>query len=95
MKKTSPTQNATPLEAVVTAHAKREAKSLGIPLTSYISHLAAKADRLPMTIQVRMEHINLISRIAKNGDVRNWLELCVDDIIQTEIRNLPHLAAKN
>jgi len=95
MKKTSPTQNETPLEAVVTAYAKREAKRLGIELSTYVATIAAKADRLPMSIQVRMDDIAKIGKIAPGGKVREWIEGVVEDCLECELEEAEELAAKN
>ena len=92
MKKSAKTQNETALEAVVTAHAKREAKRLGVELSTYVATIAAKADRLSMAIDVRMDDIARIGKIAPGGRVREWIEGVVVDCLECEAEEL---AAKN
>lgn len=95
MKKSVKTQNETTLESVVTARAKQEANRLGVALPSYIASIATKADRLPMTIEVRVDDIVRISKIAKGGRVREWVESVVVDVLECEEGEAAELAAKN
>lgn len=92
MKKSVKTQNETTLESVVTARAKQEANRLGVALPSYIASIATKADRLPVTIEVRVDDIALISKIAKGRRVAEWIEGVVVDCLECESEEL---AAKN
>ena len=73
MKKSVKTQNETTLDAVVTAQAKREAQRLGVELSTYVGRLAAKADSLPVTINVRMEDIRRINSRIGGGRVHEWV----------------------
>ena len=86
MKKSIKPQNQT-LEAVVTADAKRQAEALRIPLSSYISHLAAKADELPVTIRVPMADIQRINMIVRDGRIAEWVEEIVADALKGDGRD--------
>jgi len=57
----------------VTAQAKREAQRLGVELSTYVGRLAAKADSLPVTINVRMEDIRRINSRIGGGRVHEWV----------------------
>jgi len=72
MKKSINPQNET-LDAVVTAQAKRQAQRLGVELSTYVGRLAAKADTLPVTINVRMEDIRRINSRIGGGRVHEWV----------------------
>ena len=95
MKKLAKTQNETALEAALTAHAKREAKRLGVELSTYVATLAAKTDRMSMSINVRMDDIARIGKIAPGGRVREWIEGVVLDVLECEEGEAEELAAKN
>jgi len=72
MRKSIKPQNET-LDAVVTAQAKRQAQRLGIELSTYVQRLAAKADSLPVTINVRMDDIQRINSRIGGGRVHEWV----------------------
>ena len=72
MKKSINPQNET-LDAVVTAQAKRQAQRLGVELSTYVGRLAAKADSLPVTINVRMDDIQRINSRIGGGRVHEWV----------------------
>lgn len=72
MKKSIKPQNET-LDAVVTAQAKRQAQGLGVELSTYIGRLAAKADSLPVTINVRLDDIQRINSRIGGGRVHEWV----------------------
>jgi len=81
MTKTGKTQKETTLEAVVTAHAKREAKRHGVELSTYVAHLAAKSDRMPVTIRVRMDDIGRINASIGGGRIHEWVEDVVAGVL--------------
>ena len=72
MRKSIKPQNET-LDAVVTAQAKRQAQRLGVELSTYVGRLAAKADTLPVTINVRMDDIQRINSRIGCGRVHEWV----------------------
>jgi hypothetical protein len=72
MRKTIKPQNET-LDAVVTAQAKRQAQRLGVELSTYVGRLAAKADSLPVTINVRLDDIQRINARIGGGRVHDWV----------------------
>ena len=73
MKSTKSTPQNETLDAVVTAQAKRQAQRLGIELATYVGRLAAKADSLPVTINVRMDDIQRINSRIGGGRVHEWV----------------------
>lgn len=88
MKKSIKPQNETSLEAVVTARAKREAQRHGVALSTYVSHLAAKADRMPVTVQVKMADIGRINSLIGGGRIHEWIEGVVADVLECEMEEL-------
>ena len=98
MKKTTRTkpQNDEPtLEAVTTGRARREAQRIGVPLSTYVATLAAKADTMPVMVMLKINDIHRISRIAKGGRVREWIEGIVTDRLECEEGEAQDLAAQN
>jgi len=92
---TKPQNEKPTLEAVTTGRARREAQRLGVPLSTFIATLAAKADTMPVTVMVKMDDIHRISRIAKGGRVREWIEGIVVDVLECEEGEAEDLAAQN
>ena len=76
------------LEALTTARARREAQRLGVPLSAFVAHLAAKADRMPVTVMIKIDDIHQINRIAEGRGARAWIEGLVDDVLEGETDNL-------
>jgi hypothetical protein len=83
------------LEALTNARARREAKRLGVSLPAFVAHLATKAESLPVTVSVKIDHIQRITRIAKGGRVREWIEGIVVDCLECEEGEAEDLAAQN
>jgi hypothetical protein len=83
------------LEALTTTRAKREAQRLGVPLSVFVAHLAAKADRMPVTVSVKIDDIQRISRIARGDQVREWIEGIIEDCLDGEKGEAEDLAAQN
>lgn len=92
MKKSAEEQNETTLEAVVSARAKREAQRHGVPLSTYVGHLAAKADRLPVTVQVRMSDIGRINSLIGGGRIHEWVENIIPEVLDSELGESEELA---
>ena len=82
--KSAKKQNETTLEAVVTAQAKREAQRHGVALSTYISHLAAKADRMPVTVQIKMSDIGRINSLIGGGRIHEWIENIIPEVLDGE-----------
>jgi hypothetical protein len=70
-----------PLKNLVTPTAKQQAESLGIELTSFIMHMAAKAESMPVTIRIPMEDFKKINSIARGGRIHEWCTDAVTDAI--------------
>jgi hypothetical protein len=92
MKKSVKTQNETTLDAVVSARAKREARRHGIELSTYVAHLAAKADRMPVTVQIRMADIGKINSLVGGGRIHQWIEGVVADVLECKLGEAEELA---
>lgn len=84
MTKTVKTQKETTLEAATTAHAKREARRHGVELSTYVAHLAAKSDRMPVTVQLKMVDIARINSLIGGGRVHEWLENIIPEVLDSK-----------
>jgi len=70
-----------PLKNLVTTEAKQQAESLGIELTSFIMHMAAKAESMPVTIRIPMEDFKKINSVARGGRIHEWCTDVITDAI--------------
>jgi hypothetical protein len=90
--KSAEKQNETTLEAAVSARAKREARRHGIELSTYVAHLAAKADRMPVTVQIKMADIGKINFLIGGGRIHQWIEGVVADALECKLGEAEELA---
>lgn len=91
MRKSIKPQNET-LDAVVTAQAKRQAQRLGVELSTYVAHLAAKSDRMPVTVQVKMSDIGRINSLIGGGRIHEWVENIIPEVLDSEVGESEELA---
>ena len=94
MTKTAKTQKETTLEAATTAHAKREARRHGVELSTYVAHLAAKSDRMPVTVHLKMVDIARINSLVGGGRVHQWLEGVIADLLNGNGEEVAEMVAK-
>jgi hypothetical protein len=91
MKKSAKNLNET-LDAVVTAQAKRQAQRLGVELSTYVAHLAAKADRMPVTVRLKIVDIGRINSLIGGGRVHEWVENIIPEVLDGELGESEELA---
>jgi hypothetical protein len=70
-----------PLKTLVTPAAKQQAESLGIELSSFIMHMAAKADTMPVTIRIPMADFKKINSAVRGGRIHEWCTDVITDAI--------------